>query len=362
MFRPRHALQALSITLLGVCCATAQAEDSWRERWGQNREERLEKRAQRKDGAAVQGAEKAQPTATESVTRVGCEGQPIQPGMNKFEFEFAGNKRSYELHVPRSFDGRTPMPLVLSFHGGGGRGKSQRDLTGFEILGEREGFITAYPDGIRRSWNGGDGDTSYAEKNHLDDVGFASALIDDISRRTCVDPRRVYASGFSNGGRLTQRLGCELSDRLAAIAPVASPMPIKIGSDCNPKRPISVIQMHATTDPRSPYNGGATDSGNVVVSVPESIAGWVARNGCPATPKRSQLPQIVNDGTSVSIDEYTGCRDGVEVVLYSIEGAGHTWAGGKQYMSEKTIGKTSRQFHASEAIWKFFQRHPMPGG
>lgn len=328
------------------------------DKWSKDRQERVERRAQKRAGDGPPAAGVVAAPASGGATA--CGGGKLPAGKHEFSFDFRGDKRSYELHVPSRSDGTSPRPLVLSFHGGGGRGKSQRDLTGFEIIGEREGFLTAYPDGVRRSWNGGDGDTSYAEKGRLDDVGFVSALMDDISRRTCVDPKRVYASGFSNGGRLTQRLGCELAGRLAAIAPISAPMPVKIASGCKPARPISVIEMHATTDEQSPFLGGATDSGNEVTPVLETVAGWVARNACPSPPKRVALPQRVTDGTSVVVDTYAGCREGTEVVLYTISGAGHTWAGGLQYMPERKIGKTSRQFSASEAIWAFFSRHPMP--
>jgi len=276
-----------------------------------------------------------------------------------------GLRRSYIVHIGASCDLSHPAPLVIVLHGGGGNGAGMVKLTGFNAVSDREGFIVVYPDGIDRHWNDGRGVEWYrAHTQDIDDVGFISALIDELSRKLNIDAKRVYATGISNGGMMSYRLGCELSDRIAAIAAVAASLAVNKVKEWSPTRPIPVMIIAGTADPLVPWNGGDIRYGEriygTVLSVPETVEFWVEKNGCTARPVVRRLPDSdPADGTVVRREAYSGCKDGAEVVLYAVEGGGHTWAGGLQYLPERIIGKTSREFSASEVIWQFFKQHSL---
>jgi len=269
-----------------------------------------------------------------------------------------GVSRTYVLHVPPS-PGRS-MPLVLSFHGHGGTGDEQSHLTGFDALADRDGFIVAYPDGIDRGWNDGRPETA---KNG-DDLAFASALIDALQQRYNVDPKRIYATGFSNGAIFSNYLACNESERIAAIAPVSGTMPVADAPRCKPKRAIPVLEIDGTADPIVPYNGGEITLAGLkrgqVLSAPATAAFWAKNAGCSPDPATSTLPPIAtSDGTTVTSTTYSGCSSHASVVLYTIQGGGHAWPGGPQYLPALLIGPASRELDASDTIIQFFLAHPM---
>ena len=271
-----------------------------------------------------------------------------------------GLVRTYLLHLPAG--GVIPhVPLVLAFHGAGGTGAGMRRLTGFAARADRAGIIVAYPDGVRRRWN--DGRRSIPAP--VDDVAFVRQLIDTLSRRYGVDPARVYATGISNGGLLSERLGCDLALRIAAIAPVAANMPADIAPACRPARPVSVIQINGTADPLVPYGGGeiarplGLGPGGTVLSTTESVALWVRRDACPGRPEPVAVPpRAMPDGTKVTRLVYSGCAAGAAVALYTVDGGGHTWPNGPQFLPVARVGPVSRQLDASSTILAFFLGHP----
>src|SRR3954453_21116917 len=175
-----------------------------------------------------------------------------------------GRERAYTLHLPPAVATGTALPLVLVFHGGGGEGKQMPALTGMNAIADREGFVTAYPDGIDRNWNDGRYSQAIAtQRFNLDDVGFVSMLIDELAATLPIGRSRVFATGISNGGMFSQRLGCELADKGAAIAPVAGSLPGVLAPGCAPSRPMPVLMIHGDTDPLVPWNGGpVAGSGN----------------------------------------------------------------------------------------------------
>ncbi len=181
----------------------------------------------------------------------------LAPGDYRFELEAGGRDRSYLVHVPPPAASGA-LPVVLSLHGGGGNARQHRRSTGMDAAADRDGYIAVYPNGSGRlgdlflTWNAGIC-CGYAQAQDVDDVGFISALLDDLGRRAAIDPRRIYAAGHSNGGMMAHRLGDELSGRIAAIASVAGArVPTSRGG-----RAVPVLQIHSEDDPRALYHGGA---------------------------------------------------------------------------------------------------------
>ena len=193
-------------------------------------------------------------------------------------------------------------------------------------------------------------------RNKVDDVNFTRSLLDDLGKVTNIDPKRIYATGISNGAIMCYLLASELSDRIAAIAPVGGPMGTET---CHPKEPVSVIHFHGEDDRFAPFKGGLGTglSGTNFYSVEHSIRAWVKANGCPETPEITELPDKVDDGTKVTRQSYGPGKNKSEVVLYIIHGGGHTWPGRDSRVSNQ-LGKSTKDISANDLMWEFFKRHP----
>jgi polyhydroxybutyrate depolymerase len=287
----------------------------------------------------------------------GCAAQAGDPEMT---LQVGGVTRSYVLHLPTPRP-TAPLPVVLAFHGGGGQGRRMAGLTGLDPLADRRGFIVAYPDGIDRHWN--DGRSTIKRKT--DDVGFVAALLDEFERSYKIDRARVYATGISNGAMFSERLGCDLAGRIAAIAPVAGTMPVDIADTCRPSAPVSVLQIGGTADPIMPFDGGAVadfgglGEGGVVLSDVRSAALWAGLDRCPAPAAPTVLPPAAEpDGTSVTRTIWAPCAGGARVVQLTIQGGGHTWPDGPQYLPKFIVGPVSHQLDATSAIVDFFLATP----
>ena len=290
---------------------------------------------------------------TESTEEVSAQG-------NTFSFTHDGLKRTYHLHVPSSYDKTKPMPLLIALHGSKGDGKSMVGLTkgGFNTISDRERVIVVYPNGIKERWN--DGRVAHRDRGGvIDDVGFISDLIDYLAQELNLDRRRVYATGMSSGAILSHRLACDLSEKIAAIAPVAGGIAESVVSACSPPRPVAVLAMNGTEDPT--WKGGRVGlpgQKRQLLSATATVQFWAKKNGCQSVPEVAWEPdRDLEDGTRVKVETYP-CRDGAEVVLYAVEGGGHTWPGGKPYLP-RIVGRTSRDIDANEVIWDFFKRHAL---
>jgi polyhydroxybutyrate depolymerase len=261
-----------------------------------------------------------------------------------------GTQREYRVHVPQGYAPPRAAPVVLNFHGGGGDAALQMRRSRLNAVSDSEGFLAVYPEGtpsrLGRTWNAG-GCCGEARRENVDDVRFVAALLDDLASRYCTDARRVYATGMSNGAMLAYHLACDLSERIAAIAPVAGAL---VDESCNPSRPVAVLAFHGTADRVVPYGGGNA-LGTPVPSVARTIELWIARNRCPTTPS-SVTPQGM-----VTCRTYGPCAQGTAVVQCTVEGGGHTWPGGAPPLLR---GATTSDVSASAAIWEFFQAHPLP--
>ncbi len=278
-------------------------------------------------------------------------------------------KRTFTIHVPVFYNNAAKLPLIIALHGRGGTGESMVLITrkSFNRFADRDGCLVAYPDGIDLNWNDGRMDQEAKDRAHrenIDDTGFISALIDSMIKDYNVDPGRVYITGISNGAIMSYRLACEMSHKITAIAPVDGNIPHLLLDECSPVKPVSVLAINNVNDPLVPYEGGNIYSRfrklnlGRVISVDESIMFWVNSNNCYAVPVVAEVPDVdPKDGTRVTKKEYLNGTDCTEVILYSVDGGGHTWPGGFQYLPSWAIGKTSRDFDASETIWSFFMKH-----
>ncbi len=272
-------------------------------------------------------------------------------------------ERSYLLHAPRALSREAAMPLVLVFHGGGGKPAQIERDSKFSELAERHAFLVAYPAGIGKSWNDGrDSDRITAQRDKVDDLAFVSALIDDVARTHNVDAKRIYATGISNGGIFSHYLAANLSSRIAAIAPVVGGMPVAVHEAFKPTHPVSLLVLSGTSDPLVPYDGGdVTVFGRKrgkIVSTETAVRTWVQHDRCDTRATVEDLPDIdVKDDCRVQRFTYANGRDGTEVVLLKMIGAGHAWPGGSQYLPRRRIGSVCRDINATGVIWEFFRTH-----
>lgn len=262
-----------------------------------------------------------------------------------------GERRSYLLHVPASYDLATPVPLVISIHGFAEWPAHQRQVSRWNDLADQHGFIVVYPAGIGfpRRWRAGGGTSAEA----MQDVTFVADLIDALAARYNIDRTRIYANGLSNGGGMSYRLACQLADRIAAVGSVSGAYLFPL-SACQPSRPVPLIAFHGTADPIVPYAGGPSRSFDLPFpNVPDWIAAYAERSGCRTTP--SPLPVR----GEVSGIQYSGCHDDAEVVFYTIAGGGHAWPGGEP-LPRFIVGHTSQDIDATAVMWEFFSRHALP--
>jgi polyhydroxybutyrate depolymerase len=270
-----------------------------------------------------------------------------------------GRERTYDVHVPSGYDGTKAVPLVMALHGRLGTGSGQEKLGHLDKVSDEHGFLVVYPDGLERSWADGRGGTP-SDKNGVDDVKFLSALIDKMEGEYKVDARRVYAMGMSNGGFMSAKLACELSERIEAVAIVAASLSENAAASCHLAKPVSVMIIQGTQDPLVPLAGGELGkrgSGGTVLSHEATILRFVELNACKGTPKKDHIADLTGDGTTLDVTTYSPCAGGSEVIGYVVNDGGHTWPGGLPYLPAAMIGKTSKNLNASEVIWKFFESH-----
>ena len=264
-----------------------------------------------------------------------------------------GLQRTYTLRLPSVYDGNTPLPLVIAMHGGFGSGTQLEGQSQLTVKAEQEDFIVVYPDGVPsplniRTWNAG-GCCGYAMNNDIDDVGFISALLDTLIADLAIDTLRVYATGMSNGGFMSYRLACELSDRIAAIAPVAASMTIDA---CSPTRPVPVIGLHSYLDTSVPYLGGIGDGiSNHYNSPQDSVQTAFALHANCAV-----LNDTILDNAEVTVIRWHECDCEQEMLLYMTRDGGHSWPGGQ---STGIGDPPSTVISANDLMWNFFQQYSL---
>jgi len=292
--------------------------------------------------------------------------QPKQAGEYEKTLVHDGRERSYILHLPPQYDGHTPLPLVLAFHGGGGNARQLLDSNDLTAEADREGFILVAPNGsgkLKRhllTWNVGFG-FGYAMKHAVDDVGFVRQLLNTLEEGLKIDSRRIFATGISNGGILCHFIAAHLADRIGAIAPIVASVGGRKSSaeplimPPPPTSPVAVIAFNGKLDEHIPYQGGrqikSVGKPVYVTSADEMHAFWARANHCAG-------PPVITDHAADQyrvIRFFNGCK-GSEVVQYLILDQGHAWPGGKK--PRFFADKPSTHVSADHVMWEFFITHP----
>ncbi|MGV3622278.1 MAG: alpha/beta hydrolase family esterase [Archangium sp.] len=254
--------------------------------------------------------------------------------------------REYLVHVPANY-ARVPTPVVFNFHGWNSNAEAQQSRSRMDTTADREGFIAVYPQGIGNSFNAGGSCCGPALDQDIDEAAFVRAMLDDLERELCVDRKRVYSTGMSNGGFLSYRFACEDTSLFAAIAPVAAIVSVPT---CTPSRAMPVLHFHGTADAFVPIDGRPSLD-PPTPSLEQTIDLWLQNDGCTGS------PTVTFQNGDVTCEAWTNCDDGSEVEKCVIDGGGHTWPGGEPI---PIFGKTTQDVSASDRMWEFFSRHSLP--
>lgn len=269
--------------------------------------------------------------------------------------QVGGRARSYTVHLAPNVANAQSLALVIAMHGGGGNDDNIERMSGMSAKADKENFIVVYPNGSGKlddkilTWNVGNC-CGYALDQQIDDIAFIRALVDKMLATYPIDSKKVFATGMSNGAMMSYRLACELSDKIAAIAPVVGALNI----DCKPSQPVSVIAFNGMQDQHVLFQGGApqktVDShARVDNSVAYAMTFWSQHNGCAATPTHNEKGNIAHD-------VYSNCVNNTAVELYAIKDGGHAWPGGQRgtFLGDAP----SKEISATDLMWEFFKAHP----
>lgn len=259
-----------------------------------------------------------------------------------------GLTRLYSLHIPTGYRNTQKYPLVLNFHGHGSNSLQQERRTDFSQLANSQGIVVVYPQGAV----GPDGhtgwDTGPARNPQTNDLLFVSDLLNHVQAILCIDPARIYATGFSNGGGMTNELACKMADRIAAFAPVSGAYP-QLPGGCSPARPVPILEIHGTSDPVVPYNGSLVKG---YPPIAQWLQQWTQRNGC------KEGPVVFSNTAGVTGERWSACHDDVTIVHYTIHGLGHAWP--IAYHTPIHTRKYVTTFDATTTIWTFFKDYTLP--
>ncbi len=260
----------------------------------------------------------------------------------------SGQKRSYLLYVPKSYNPAVPSPLIISIHGYAEWPAHQMDISHWNVLADQYGFLVVYPSGTQFPLQWRTRGKTNSNADPMLDVIYISDLIDKLVGQYNIDSSRIYANGLSNGGGMSFKLACLLSNRIAAIGSVSGAYLLP-WEECDFSRPVPAVIFHGTADPIVPYQGGPSDMFNVPFPViPEWVDTYASHNGCDPTPQKFTASGDVN---SV---QFTHCK--ADLVFYTISGGGHAWPGGTP-LPEFIVGYTTQSIDATRIMWDFFQQH-----
>jgi polyhydroxybutyrate depolymerase len=283
------------------------------------------------------------------------------PSSVQASLQHDGLSREYQLHIPPNYNGNDQVPLVIVLHGGGGTATNIQGFTQMNPVSDDNGFIAAYPQGFARTQNGfswADGRATNANNAGIDDIGFLVNLIEQLKIDYRINQDKIYITGFSNGGFMSQRMICERPELFAGVATLGATIGTEVLSSCKSSQSMPTILLLGDQDTFVPYGGG-TVAGN-----PSQIEGavdlanyWRVNNNCSTTIDPRTLPDInQTDNSTVTLTEFTDCDCDANVKLYTINGGGHTWPGVENIAYEMIAGETNEDINASELLWDFFDQ------
>ena len=249
---------------------------------------------------------------------VDCSGKTAKVGdKQNMSVNVDGKNRTFIMHIPSAYKGDKPVPLVIDYHPIGGSGNGEFGSSPYKAKTDPEGVITLYPDGTSKPGGMGNGWNVGPCCSNDDDVKFSYAMIDKLKEIACIDPQRIYATGFSMGGGMSNHVACMMSDVFAAVAPAAMDLNKTNSAACKMSRPISVINFRGTNDPVCRYQGGDSgfNDGLNFLGAEGTFKFWAQKNECQGSPSKN----------SNGCDEYSNCKDGTKVVLCTKQGGGHDY-------------------------------------
>ncbi|PQO33531.1 alpha/beta hydrolase family esterase [Blastopirellula marina] len=288
-----------------------------------------------------------------------------QPGQYELTTKSEGYARTALVHIPRGYQADNPPPLVIALHGAGGGGESILDHDGWAKLADEKGFVVVAPNGLPARprlpsnflvnpplWNSGQLREG-SPRSKIDDVAYLRTLLDELKAKVPYDASKVFATGHSNGGGMTFRLGAEMADRLAAIGTVAGMVAI---DNPKPAKPLPTLFIFGTEDPLLPINGGESKlpwGSRTTPPVKDLLAKWAAAIDCQTE------PSVVQEDDATQQVRYRSTKAGPELTVLYLKGHGHAWPGANREVPERVkqmIGPNTSQLDAAAELWKFFEQ------
>ncbi len=271
------------------------------------------------------------------------------PGSYTVTQMYGSLRRDFVVYIPKGYANSESVPLVIVMHGAGGTGANTEGYTGFDTLADSENFVAVYPDGVNNGWN--DNRPAAPGTTPPDDVLFLDNITRYMGQQLKIDPARIYATGYSMGGMMSYRLGCEQPGIYAAVGIVASTMPEYLVGNCSDTAPIPIIIFQGTDDPIVPWMG---EPGGYL-SAAQTIGFWGNHNHCSAFTVDTLPDTSATDHTRVMRQSLTGCA--ADMVMYGVYLGGHTWPG-HPFTGVPQLGQTTLDVDATAMIWDFFKAHP----
>jgi polyhydroxybutyrate depolymerase len=280
------------------------------------------------------------------------------PGTTTLSLSVNGFIRTIYVHIPLEQGDSKPLPLVLSLHGSGATAVGQAEFSGQNFASDAEDYIVAYPQGLIADGTGFDWNVPNVPltggravpKGAANDVSFLTKLVGILEGKYCVNPKMVYATGFSGGARMVSQLACDDSTLFAAVAPVSG---LRRPTPCPTKRAVPIISFHGSDDQVDPFAGNG--EAYWTYSVSTAAKDWAKQDKCKSKAATS------TPATGVTEFSYGGCKSGSAVELYEVGGEGHEWPGGPTMPASLVaeLGPQSSAINADKLMWAFFQAHPL---
>jgi polyhydroxybutyrate depolymerase len=293
-------------------------------------------------------------------TLVSCTKNDPPPDVKEYRFKSSltvdGLTRTYSLNLPPNYYDASDFSLVIAMHGGGGDAEQFENTSLLTEKANAAKFIIVYPEGVKstgllgaRTWNAG-GCCDYARDNNINDVKYISQLIDLLTSTYKINPKKVYATGHSNGGMLSYRLACEIPTKIAAIA--TSSCSMVVTQPCNPTRAVPVMHIHSLLDSKVPVSGGVGITGAYFPPVDSVLNAWSLKNTC-TTPS-----QVISNNSEFKYTKWSDCNNNVTIQYYLTKDGGHSWAGG---LPGGGINgdEPSKAISSNNLLWEFFQQHSL---